>query len=207
LPPGIKISIYAAFVACLFLTGDIALYLFFIAAVLVFLLRLPAKSLRSGLVPISIFLLFTFISHLMFQQGRVLCSIGPFVLTAEGLEMAFIKTMRVFLMIAGAKILTWSAPVELLVESLGKIFKPLEYLGVPVAGFFTTMGLTMKALPGLKTQMAETYSECLRASRVRNFSDRANVMAGFIVSLLVKSIRSPGSFFRENESGRNIRGK
>ncbi|MFZ6016629.1 MAG: energy-coupling factor transporter transmembrane component T family protein [Nitrospirota bacterium] len=197
--PEIKIISYIAFIICLFLIKDITVYLFIFVAISIFLLRIPFKSLRSGWIPISLFLLFTFISNVLFQHGRILYSRGPFVITEEGFNIASIRTMRVFFMIAGAKILTATTQIELLAGAFGKILKPLERLGIPIVEFFSTMGLTMKALPRLKDQIAETYREKMKEGDIKGFWGRARVISMFLMPLFVKSIQSPEIFFEKDE--------
>ncbi|MEW6675575.1 MAG: energy-coupling factor transporter transmembrane component T [Nitrospirota bacterium] len=197
--PQIKIISYIAFIICLFLIKDITVYLFIFVAISIFLLRIPFKSLRSGWIPISLFLLFTFISNVLFQHGRILYSRGPFVITEEGFNIASIRTMRVFFMIAGAKILTATTQIELLAGAFGKILKPLERLGIPIVEFFSTMGLTMKALPRLKDQIAETYREKMKEGDIKGFWGRARVVSMFLMPLFVKSIQSPEIFFEKDE--------
>lgn len=194
----IKIILYIVFIVCLFLIRDVTVYLFIFVAISIFLLRIPFKSLRSGWIPISLFLLFTFISNVLFQHGRILYSIGPLVITGEGLDIAFIRTTRVFFMIAGAKILTAKTQIELLVGAFGKILKPLERLGIPVVEFFSTMCLTMKSLPGLKDQIAETYRERMKEGNITGFWNRVRVISMFLMPLFVKSIQSPEIFFEED---------
>ncbi len=202
--PEIKIVSYVVFIVCLFLIKDITVYLFIFVAISIFFLKIPFKSLKSGWIPISIFLLFTFISNVLFQHGRILYNIGPLIITEEGLDIASIRTMRVFFMIAGAKILTSTTQIELLVGGFGKILKPLERLGIPVVEFFSTMGLTMKALPRLKDQIAETYREKLRAGDVKGFWGRVRVISVFLMPLFMKGIQSPESFFPEGSCGEDI---
>ncbi|MBM4136702.1 MAG: energy-coupling factor transporter transmembrane protein EcfT [Nitrospira sp.] len=195
--PEIKIILYIVFVICLFLIKNITVYLFIFTATLILLFRIPIRSLKSGLIPISLFLLFTFISNILFQHGRIIYSKGPIVITDEGLNIASVRTMRIFLMIAGAKILTATTQIELLVGAFGKILRPLERLGIPVVEFFSTMGLTMKALPRLKDHIMETYREKMKEAKVTDFRGRAKVISTFLMPLLVKSIQSPESFFKE----------
>jgi len=198
LSPEIKIILYLVFIICLFLIKDITVYLFILFAISLLLLRIPFKSLKTGWIPISLFLLFTFISNVFFQYGRILYSVGPLVITEEGLSISASRTMRVFFMIAGAKALTATTQIELLVGAFGKILKPLERLGIPVFEFFSTMGLTMKSLPGLKDQIADTYKEKVNEGNIKGFGDRAKFISKFLMSLLVKSMQSPEIFFKEN---------
>jgi len=193
----IKIVLYIIFIFCLFLIKDVTVYLFITVAILIFLLRLPFKSLKSGWIPISLFLLFTFLSNVLFQHGRILYSKGPLVITEEGLNIASLRTMRIFFMIAGAKILTATTQIDLLIGAIGKIFKPLERLGIPVIDFFSIMGLTMKSLPRIKDQIAETYKEKVRGEDVKGFWNRVKVISFFLMPLFIKSIQSPEIFFED----------
>lgn len=195
--PEIKIVLYIIFIVCLFLIKDVTVYLFIAVVILIFLLRLPFKSLKSGWIPISLFLLFTFLSNILFQHGRILYSKGPLVITEEGLNIASLRTMRIFFMIAGAKILTATTQIESLIGAIGKILKPLERLGIPVIDFFSIMGLTMKSLPRIKDQIAETYKEKVRGEDVKGFWNRVKVISFFLMPLFIKSIQSPEIFFED----------
>jgi energy-coupling factor transport system permease protein len=204
LSPEFKIISYIIFIVCLFLIRDITVYLLVFAVISIFLLRIPFKSLKSGWIPISLFLLFTFISNILFQHGRILYSAGPFVITEEGLNISSVRTMRVFFMIAGAKILTATTQVELLVGAFGKILKPLERLGIPVVEFFSTMGFTMKSIPRLKDQITATYKEKVKEGNIKGFSARVKVVSMFLMPLLVKGIQTPEIFFDDDSNSKTF---
>jgi energy-coupling factor transport system permease protein len=195
----IKIILYILFLISLFLIQDITVYLVILVAVLVFLLRIPLKSLKSGWIPISLFLLFTFVSNVLFQHGKILYIAGPVIITEDGLHISLIRTMRVFFMIAGAKILVSTTQIELLISAFGKLLKPLERIGIPVVEFFSTMGLTMKSLPKLKEQLAEMYRERIKEDNIRGFWARARVVSMLLLPLFVKSIQSPEKFFDKDK--------
>lgn len=200
MPPEIKIISYIIFIVCLFLIKNLTVYLLIFIAISIFLIRIPLKSLKSGLIPISIFLVFTFISNVFFQHGKILYSAGSVIITEEGLHIALIRMMRVFFMIAGAKILVATTQIELLIGAFGKLLKPLERLGIPVVEFFSTMGLAMKSLPRLKDKVAEMYREKIKEGNVKGFWDRARVVSMLLLPLFVRSIQSPESFFEKDES-------
>lgn len=197
--PEIKIILYILFLISLFFIQDITVYLVILLAVLVFLLRIPLKSLKSGWIPISLFLLFTFVSNVLFQHGKILYIAGPVIITEDGLHISLIRTMRVFFMIAGAKILVSTTQIELLISAFGKLLKPLERIGIPVVEFFSTMGLTMKSLPKLKEQLAEMYRERIKEDNIRGFWARARVVSMLLLPLFVKSIQSPEKFFDKDK--------
>jgi len=195
LPPEIKIIIYIVFIVSLFFIKDITVYLYISVAILVLLFRIPFHSMKRGWIPIGFFLIFTFISNVLFQHGKILYSAGPIIITREGLHIASIRVMRLFFMIAGAKILTASANIESLIGAFGKLLKPLERLGIPVVEFFSTMSLTLNSLPRLKEQIVETYRKRVKEEKGTGFWNRAKVISMFLMPLFVKSIQSPERFF------------
>jgi len=201
LSPEIKIILYIIFIFSLFLIKDVAVYLFITVAILIFLFRIPFKSLKSGWITISLFLLFTFLSNVLFQHGRILYGKGPLVITDEGLHIASLRTIRVFFMIVGAKILTATTQIELLIGAIGKILKPLEYLNIPVVDFFSTMGLSMKSLPKIKDQIARTYKEKVNDGNAKGFWNRIKVISFFLMPLFIKSMQSPEIFFDDEKKG------
>jgi energy-coupling factor transport system permease protein len=195
LRPEIKISLYIGFIVSLFLIGDLGVYLLISIGMSIFLFRLPFRVLKKGWIPVCIFLVFTFVGNVLFQHGKILLSLGPVILTEEGLVTASLRTMRVFLMIAGAKILTATTGTELLIEGLGKMLKPIARLGVPVDVFLSTMGLTMKSLPGLRNRIMRTYADNLSNGEVKGLRARSMAISSFLMPFFVKSMQSPESFF------------
>ncbi|NWF74994.1 MAG: hypothetical protein HXY53_00230 [Nitrospirae bacterium] len=179
MPLEIKIFLYAVLTVYLFLNDNLIIFTVIFVVMSFFLIRIPYQYLKKGWVPITLFLSFTFLSNIFFQKGRILYKIGSFVITDEGLQMAYIRTVRIFIMIAGAKILTSTTQPEDFVNALGNIFKPLERIGVPVRKFFLTMGLTIKYLPIIKDQIAENYRKKIKNERVESFWNRAKVYQTF----------------------------
>lgn len=198
MPPEIKIISYIFFIAAIFIVQDVTVYLFILFVLLVFLVRIPWRSLKRGWIPISLLIFFTFSSNVLFQSGKILCHAGPFAITEEGINIALIRTMRLFFMLAGAKILTATTTVESLVGACGRMLKPLERIGVPVSEFFSTAGLTMKSLPKLKDHLIDTYKQKAKENSIHGFWGRIKIASLFLLPLIAKSLRSPEIFFEEN---------
>ena len=180
--PELKIIFYFLSVVLLFVFDSMYVYLCVSVMLVLFFLRMPIKVVKSGWMPISIFLLFTFLSNLVGRHGRVIFSAFFIMVTDEGLHIATLRTLRVFLMIGG----------------LERLFGPLERAGVPVKDFFHTMGLTIKCLPVLKNMASEAYRENIAASNVTGFWGRARVVSSCLMPLFVKSLQSPESFFEQS---------
>jgi energy-coupling factor transport system permease protein len=195
----LKIVLYVLFLFSLFVVKDLQGYLLMSGVLCIFLFRLPARTLRAGWLPISLFLLFTFVGNILGRHGRVLLPAGFFTVTDEGLQIAALRTIRLFLMIGGAKVLMASAEAEDMVAALGRILGPFERVGVPVKDFFHTMGLTVKCFPVLKNRAAEAYRENVEKASVHGFWGRARVISTFLMPLFVESLQSPDAFFERGE--------
>jgi energy-coupling factor transport system permease protein len=194
--PYLIIFLYVLLVITLFLIQDIVLHgiialTIFCIAVIV----LPLKRVKGGLVPITLFLLFTFAGNLFFQPGRILYGNDLLFVTDEGLLMAGIRTLRILSMILAAKILTGILSMDEMIHSLETVLKPLERIGLPVKDFFCVMGLTLKAFPLLMNHLVKTYREEIKDHENHGFRGRMRHMVSFLLPVFVESIRSPETFF------------
>lgn len=160
---------------------------------------LPLKRVKGGIVPITLFLLFTFAGNLFFQPGRILYGNDLLSVTDEGLLMAAIRTLRILSMIFAAKILTGILSMDEMIHSLETVLKPLERIGLPVKDFFCVMGLTLKAFPILMNHLVKTYREEITNHDNHGFRKRMRHMVSFLLPVFVESIRSPEAFFVSSE--------
>ena len=170
--------------------GITALTVFCIAMVV-----LPFKRVKSGLIPITLFLLFTFAGNFFFQPGRILYGNGLLSVTDEGLLLAGIRTLRILSMIFAAKIMTGILSMDEMIHSLETLLKPLERIGLPVKDLFCMMGLTLKAFPLLMNHLVKAYREEIKNHVNYGFRRRMRHMVSFLLPVFVESIRSPETFF------------
>ncbi len=196
--PEIKIITYLLFVISLFFVRDLNVYLLICVPFSILLIKIPLKTLKRGWIPISLLLTFTFVGNMFYQQGRILFSSGLFVITQEGIHTAVVRTMRVFFMIAGVKILMNATKTEILIGALRKILKPLERLKLPVEEFFKITELTMKSLPVIKEQTVCMYRERVNREQPGGYLERVKTVSGLLVPMFVRSIREPDKIFQKN---------
>lgn len=201
--PEIKILFYLLFVLLVSTVSSLKIYavIFFILCLSIFFLKVPFRTVKSGWIPISIFLLFTFISNVLNQHGKIVFSTGPVFITEEGLNIAAIRTLRVLYMIAGAKILIATSKTEEIIHGLWRLLGPFERLGLPVKDYFHTMGLTLKCFPVLKDLLYENYREQVTSANINGIWNRARVVSMFLLPMFVESIQNPEKFFIEPELG------
>jgi energy-coupling factor transport system permease protein len=198
--PEIKILFYFFFVLLVSVVSSLKLYAVIFFILCLFLLKVPFRAVRSGWIPISIFLLFTFISNVLNQHGKIVFLAGPIVITAEGLNIAAMRTLRVLYLIVGAKILIATSKTEEIIHGLWRLLSPFERLGLPVKDFFHTMGLTLKCFPILKTMLYENYREHITSTNIKGIWNRAKAVSMFLLPMFAESIQNPEKFFIEAES-------
>lgn len=197
MPATIKILLYVLFVISLFIIKSPDILAVLTLAVSPLLLAVPFRFVRQGWVPISLLLMFTFLSNVFFHQGKVLYHSGILILTEEGFTIAAVRTLRVFLMIIGAKIVIGTTSIESLVAAMGRMFRPLERFGLPVGEFFTTMGLVMKSLPKLTKEIAGVYREKMQEENISGFWNRIRTAAMVFSALFVRGLESPEKFLND----------
>ncbi len=192
----LSICVYILFVISLFIIREVEVQAFAATLVLlVAMILLPLKKMKRGLVHISVFLLFTFGGNLFFHPGRIVYANTLLTITDEGLRLAGIRTLRVFSMLYGAKILTGLLSIDGMVDAFERMLTPLERLGVPVKDFFSVTALTLKSFPVLIDYLRKTYREDARNNEIKGFRRRIRHMVSFMLPVFVKSMRSPESFF------------
>jgi len=200
LSPELKIILYVVFTISLFLIHNPTIYLFILILISILLMRLQFASVKRGWIPISFFLAFTFVSNMFFSHGKILYSLGSVVITEEGLRIAAMRTLRIFFMVAGAKILTATTPFDVLVAALGKTLKPFGKIGLPVDEFFSMTGLTLKCFPRLKDYLAENYRNYKGKGGNDGFLKKVRIISTFLLPMFIQSIQSPEMFFNEKTS-------
>ncbi|MGD0886668.1 MAG: energy-coupling factor transporter transmembrane component T [Thermodesulfovibrionales bacterium] len=197
------ILLYVGLAISLFWVRDITYHMAVAIIVFLLLFSVPFKKVKSGLIPILLFLLFTFGGNLFFHPGKLLYGSGLFLITDEGLAIANVRTLRVFSMIYGAKILTFLLPLDEMILAMDKVLRPLEKIGVPVKEFFFLMGLTVKSFPVVTRHLLQAYRDNWRAGESEGFRNRIRNMVSFMMPIFIESIRCPESFFlpEDDQSG------
>jgi energy-coupling factor transport system permease protein len=198
LPAEYRIFAYLVFVLSLFIFPSATYFAVLLVVLCLFLAKLPFRLLKAGWIPVVMFLIFTFVSNAVNQQGRILYSAGPVLITREGLDIAVIRTARVFLMIGGVKFLMATAGVDAMIGAMSRILRPFEKIGIPVTDFFHVMVLTLECFPRLQDAITAEYGRNVAGSGSGNLWSKTKILALFLLPLFVESIRSPEHFFKES---------
>lgn len=152
--------------------------------------------LKRGLIPILLFLIFTFISHVLFQEGRVVYELPGIQVTEEGLRRGGQLAVRLFILILGAKVLTATTRAEDLVNSMSGLLGPvgrLEY----VRELINTMSLTLRLLPIIYDEAMELYSE-VKKSGGSGLKDKIRLAVEMLTALFERSLKKAKEMSRED---------
>ena len=200
--PKTGIIAYIFFTVAVFITGDLKILLIASAIFLLLIIILPFRKLKSGIVPISLFLSVTFMANLLFNTGKIIYVLGPVIITEEGLRMASIRTLRVFLLIAGAKFLTIMSTLDEIISAMGSLLGPLEKLGLSIRSFFDSMALSVKVLPLIKQRISDEYKTRVKEDAKSGIKEKASIVLQFLLPVFFESIHNPKAFLAEEKEDR-----
>lgn len=160
--------------------------------ILVKLTMISPMYLIKGVKPIWFIIIFTVIIHFFMTPGEVIKSIGPFTITAEGLERGLVIGARIFFLIIITSLLTLTtSPLEL-TDGLETLLRPFKKIGVPAHELAMMMTIALRFIP---TLMEET-ERIMKAQMARgmdfgsgSISKRIKNIIPLMVPLFVSAFR------------------
>ncbi|MDP3297186.1 MAG: energy-coupling factor transporter transmembrane component T [Thermodesulfovibrionia bacterium] len=186
--PAAKIFLYILLIITVFLTNSFKVYLGILILVSFFAFSLPVSVLTRGLVPITLFILFIFISNALFQTGRVVYEIFGFTLTEDGIKNGGHLALRLFILIFGAKILTAITTTDDLVRGMTSLLGPIGRWS-PVKDFVSTMSLSIRFLPIIYDEAQTFYRDTFKNSTEKTFLDKIRLSASLLSTLFERSVK------------------
>lgn len=192
--PRFKIIITAAFIVMLFSAAEvIALLPGILFIIMSFMLSgLPAKMVVKGLKPVVPILIFTSVFNLFFVPGNEIFRLGFIKITTEGIELTIFMLLRIFFLIAGTSLLTYtSSPIEL-TDAIERIFNPLKKLRLPVHELAMMMTIALRFIPTL----IEETDKIMSAQKARgadlesgSIIQRSRALVPIMIPLIVSAFR------------------
>ncbi|MBA4495920.1 energy-coupling factor transporter transmembrane component T family protein [Paenactinomyces guangxiensis] len=150
--PRSKLLFVLAFMFVVFLANNAASYGLLLAfiAIGVYFSRISPIILYRAVKPIFFLLLLTSILHLWMTKGGDVLLKLPFVtIYEEGVRQAVFISVRFFLLMAAASLLTFTtSPIDL-TDGMERLIKPLERVGVPAHELALMMSIALRFIPTL----------------------------------------------------------
>jgi len=185
--PRVKILLYILLVTAVFASGSLTLNLLLLFLVTAAAVRVPPGTLKRGLIPILLFLVFTFISNVLFHEGEIIYTVAGLAVSREGIVRGADLTLRLFIMILGAKVLTATTSAEDLVGGISGILGPVGRLGY-VRELIYTMSLTLRLLPVVYDEALDAYRE-IKNSQGTGLRGRIRLSAELLTRLFERSLK------------------
>ena len=187
LSPQAKITLYIALAIVLYISRSLEVPLILLACVTILACRVPFSMLRRGMIPILFFITFTFISNVLLQEGNVIIRVLGLPVTREGLERGGQLTLRLIILIMGAKVLTATTKADDLVRGIRRLLGPLGRIDF-VRELMLTMSLTLRLLPIIYDEALELYRD-VRKSDGTTLREKVRLAVSLITTLFERSLK------------------
>lgn len=179
----------------LIIAGASYILVFLMVTVTILLSKVPLLKVLKSLRAIVVLVIFTAVIMLLFYSGpseHVYWQWWIITISLEGIVSAAMMALRLFFLVLGPSILTFTTtPVEL-TDGLERLLKPLSYIKVPVHEIAIIMSIALRLIPTL----IEETDKIKNAQKARcadfdsgNIFKRAKAMIPILVPLLVSSFR------------------
>lgn len=194
LDPRAKLLLVVVFIAALFTAENYASYacMLVVTGAMIAVSHIPLKSILNGLKPLFIIILLTAVLNVFFTQGTPLVTLGPVVITKEGLVRAAFMVLRIMMLISGTFLLTYTTSPIALTDGMEILFGPLKKLKVPVHELSMMMSMALRFIPTL----IEETDKIMSAQKARGADfetgkliDRAKALLPLLVPLFVSAFR------------------
>jgi energy-coupling factor transporter transmembrane protein EcfT len=185
--PRTRIVLYIVLIITLFIINSDALHFFLLCCVIFIASKVPMSTLKRGAIPIILFLAFTFISNILFQEGKTIYRIFGLSITEEGLVRGGRLTLRLVILILGAKVLTATTGAEDLVAGIRRLLGPLGRTGF-VKELILTMSLTLRLLPIVYNEALELYKD-VKNSEGTNLTGKVRLAVSLLTPLFERSLQ------------------
>lgn len=193
--PRSKLLLVFFFVCIVFLAnntityGILGIYTFGLIA----LSKIQLRFLLSGLKPILIIIVFTFLMHIFFtKEGNVLVDWNWITIYEGGLKQGIFISLRFIFLILVTTLLTLTTTPISLTDGLEQLLGPLKKLKLPIHELALMMSISLRFIP---TLMEET-SKIMKAQAARgvefnsgSIKDRVSAIVPLLVPLFVSSFK------------------
>jgi energy-coupling factor transport system permease protein len=185
--PKAKIVLYILLATAVFFSNSLKVSLLSLGFVTVFAVKIPFSTLKRGLIPVMLFLLFTFVSNVLYQTGDVIYKISGISITDKGLLRGGLLTLKLFILILGAKVLTATTRAEDLVAGMGELLGPIGKT-VFVRDLIFTMSLTLRLLPIVYNEALELFRD-VKNSEGTSVADKVRMSVSLLTPLFERSLK------------------
>ena len=195
LDPRTKLLFLVVYIIALFTAANWISYgvIFLFLAITICISSIPLKSIVRGMKPLVLILIFTGVLNIFFTTGeRVLVSFWRITIYWEGIIRAFFMVFRIFMLITGTFLLTYTTSPISLTDGLESLLNPLKKIRVPVHELSMMMCIALRFIPTL----IEETDKIMSAQKARgadfengNLMERVKALVPILVPLFISAFR------------------
>lgn len=160
--------------------------------VLVFVAKIPIKTVLKSIKPLTIIIILTTILNLFYGTGEPLVRLGRLKITLDGIETAVFMAIRIITLVVISSLLTYTTSPTELTDALERLFKPLKIFKIDVHSIAMTMTIALRFIPTL----IEEIEKIMAAQKSRGADmdsggliHRAKALIPVLIPLFVSSFR------------------
>ncbi len=195
LDPRCKILMVIAYITGIFvidtLWGYLLLGAFLSACILVS--KVPIRFMLKGLKPVMFFIVLTGLFNLFLtSSGKTLWQYSFLEIKDEGLFNAVFMILRLFFLILGTSLLTFTTSPIMLTDGIESLLSPFRKIGLPNHEIAMMMSIALRFIPTL----AEETDKIIKAQSARgadfetgNILRRAKAMVPILIPLFISAFR------------------
>ena len=195
LDPRIKLVMTIVYIAALFTASGVWAYLLMFAVLVTSfaLSRISPKTVFRGVRPILIIITLTAILNIFFTQGEeIVFEVWVITITREGLVSAAFMVSRLFMLITGTFLLTYTTSPIALTDGLERMLNPLKKIKLPIHELAMMMSIALRFIPTLIEETDKIMSA--QKSRGADFETgglikRAKAIVPLIIPLFISAFR------------------
>ncbi|MFJ8259664.1 energy-coupling factor transporter transmembrane component T family protein [Peribacillus asahii] len=154
--PRAKLLLVFFFVCIVFLANNLVTYslLGLVTLGIILLSKIKIRFLISGLKPVLLLIIFTFLVHILFtKEGEVLYQLGWLEIYEGGLRQGIFISLRFTFLILVTSLLTLTTTPISITDGMEELLNPLKKWKVPVHELALMMSIALRFIP---TLMEET---------------------------------------------------
>ena len=155
--------------------------------------KIPFIKLISSLhMLIAVFTFSGLLNILAVRTGKILCKLGPIIVTNDGIHCAILFATRFSLVIIIGAILVITISPTVLTEACTSLLSPLKTIGIPTQEISLIMSLALRFLPTLSNEAVEVaHAQTARGGSIRDgsISKRIRAMSSLIIPAFAGVIR------------------
>ncbi len=193
--PKSKLVVTFAYIFILFFFSKISTFVFgfLVVVVLYKVCKIPLKLAFNNFKTIMFIMIFTSIINLFFgRKGEVLFKFLVFEITKESLNLTILVIVRIFLLMSGVAILTYTTLPLDLARCISDFFKPLKKFKFPVEEISTMLSISIRFVPLLVDETQKIiFAQKSRGVNIsgKGIKNKIKFIISILVPLLVSSFK------------------